>query len=63
MTIREVFLFFQPFFARTPLKVVQNEKEGGCEWYQSEAFNSSTFPPILKKFVKDPGPLKRIKHI
>ncbi len=26
-------------------------------------FNSSTFPPILKKFLKDPGPLKSIKRI
>jgi hypothetical protein len=27
------------------------------------AYNSSTFPPILKKFLKDPGPLKNKKRI
>ena len=28
-----------------------------------KAFNSSTFPPILNFFLKDPGPLKSIKRI
>jgi hypothetical protein len=31
-------------------------REGGYEWYQSLALYSSTFPLILKFFLKDPGP-------
>jgi hypothetical protein len=39
------------------------KKEGGVSGINRQTFNSSTFPPILKNFLKDPGPLKRIKRI
>jgi hypothetical protein len=39
------------------------KKEGGCEWYQSMAFNLSTFPQIFYCFLKDPGPLNHKKRI
>jgi hypothetical protein len=47
------------------LKVLSNGTGGGggCEWYQSMAFNSSTFPPILENYLEGPGPLKNKKRL
>jgi hypothetical protein len=42
---------------------VKWKKMGGVSGINRWAFNSSTFPPILKQFLKDPGPLKSIKRI
>ncbi len=39
-------------------------REGGSEWYQSIGLYSkySTFPPILKNYLKDPGSLNSKKR-
>ena len=46
------------------LKVLSNGRGGGgVSGINRWAFKYSTFPPILIKFLKDPGPLKNKKPI
>ncbi len=45
------------------LKVLSNGTGGGgVSGTNLQALYSSTFPPILKKILKDPGPLENKKH-
>jgi hypothetical protein len=51
--------------AEEKLTVLVNGTGGGCEWYgiNQWAFNSSTFPPIKKNYLKGPGPLQNKKRL
>jgi hypothetical protein len=45
------------------LKVLSNDKGGGCEWYQSIGLQILYISADFKIFFKGPGPLKNKKRI